>query len=486
MARGRTTTTAMRALAAFLLLAPLWGCWVEGRCKTEQDCEWPQICNTEGACVLECTTVDQCELEEICTFNRCMPAPGCAGCSFDNADHTCVHGDCQMGACHPGWIDANGLSRDGCEYYCTPTGEEICDELDNDCDGETDEGFDLQRDVNNCGRCGNVCPTPPNAIPLCIRGECSYQCAPGWFDYDPEQPGCETEECIPTGEEICDGIDNNCDGETDEGFDKTLPETCGPLCIHCEYIHAEALCVEGACEMGECEENWHHLPNGPWDGCPNGPWEGCCYYCVPTGPEECNGLDDDCNGRIDDGINCCPEGMVSIDSLYCIDIYEAHLVENGQGDLMAVSEAGVYPYWNRSLTPALANQYCEAAGKRLCTPAEWQAVCIGPDRTQAECIPTPENPDAACYCYGTSYDPVICNGIDTFGPGGYQLVTTGYMTECTNDYGIYDICGNVWEMTTDGLVRGGAFNCIDSASLHECLYSIEASRVIAIGFRCCY
>ena len=40
-----------------------------------------------------------------------------------------------------------------------------------------------------------------------------------------------------------------------------------------------------------------------------------------------------------------------------------------------------------------------------------------------------------------------------------------------------DINGNVWEMADDGLVRGGAYNCRDSATLHECTFSIEPSRV---------
>lgn len=35
---------------------------------------------------------------------------------------------------------------------------EICDEIDNDCDGQVDDGFDLHADPENCGSCENVCP----------------------------------------------------------------------------------------------------------------------------------------------------------------------------------------------------------------------------------------------------------------------------------------------------------------------------------------
>jgi hypothetical protein len=39
-----------------------------------------------------------------------------------------------------------------------PFSDEICDGIDNNCDEEIDELFDLLKDDNNCGKCGNVCP----------------------------------------------------------------------------------------------------------------------------------------------------------------------------------------------------------------------------------------------------------------------------------------------------------------------------------------
>jgi len=68
---------------------------------------------------------------------------------------------------------------------------ETCDGKDNDCDGQTDEDFDLQQDKNNCGSCGNVC----KGSQMCIYGKC----------------------CGSYGVEICGNIiDDNCDGQTDE------------------------------------------------------------------------------------------------------------------------------------------------------------------------------------------------------------------------------------------------------------------------------
>jgi hypothetical protein len=368
-----------------------------------------------------------------------------------------------MGDCRAGWVDANGASSDGCEYFCTPTGPEICDEVDNDCDTRIDEDFDLSSDVGNCGECGHQCVEADHASPVCHSGRCGIVCDPGWYDNNGRtEDGCESRECVPT-EEICDGIDNDCDGDVDEGFDKTLPESCGELCAVCEYDHAEALCIDGECAMGDCDENWHDINR--WDG------DGCEYPCEPAGPEVCNGDDDDCDGDIDEGLLCCGDDMVAIEGEFCIDIYEASLEIDGDGVLYAVSRAGVDPFWDRSLTVEEADTYCQAAGKRLCNASEWTRVCRGPDQLT--------------YCYGDTYEPTTCNGIDAFGPGDHQLAETGAFADCTNAYGIFDINGNVWEMADDGLVRGGAYNCIDSATLHECTFSIEPSRVVAIGFRCC-
>ena len=58
-------------------------------------------------------------------------------------------------------------------------------DIDNDCDGEVDEGFDIDGDGYTVG-----------------QGDCD--------DYDAS--------INPGATEIEDGIDNDCDGEIDEGF----------------------------------------------------------------------------------------------------------------------------------------------------------------------------------------------------------------------------------------------------------------------------
>ncbi|MBN2575084.1 MAG: SUMF1/EgtB/PvdO family nonheme iron enzyme [Deltaproteobacteria bacterium] len=162
---------------------------------------------------------------------------------------------------------------------------------------------------------------------------------------------------------------------------------------------------------------------------------------------------------------------------FCIDRYEASrpdatATSAGKDGSRAMSVLGVLPWMVAD--NATAEKACAASGKRLCLPEEWRIACQGPDGT--------------VYAYGDAYDPAICNGIDTFGRSGFHLTPTGDFAECTNEWGVFDINGNLWEHTAGGsemTVRGGAFNCNDSATLHRCDYVPGDWVPSALGFRCC-
>lgn len=69
---------------------------------------------------------------------------------------------------------------------------EVCDGVDNDCDGQVDEGFNLTTDTNNCGSCGVVCQQV-NSFNTCYLGNCNPQCDFGWTSCDGNATnGCET------------------------------------------------------------------------------------------------------------------------------------------------------------------------------------------------------------------------------------------------------------------------------------------------------
>lgn len=173
----------------------------------------------------------------------------------------------------------------------------------------------------------------------------------------------------------------------------------------------------------------------------------------------------------------CPADMVAVAGTFCVDRYEASRPDAtadsaGSSSTMATSRPGVLPW----LVPdnATAQAACEAAGKRLCTPAEWETACRGPAGT--------------VYGYGDTYDPKTCNGIETFGPGQFHLEPTGAFPGCTNAWGVYDMNGNVWEHVLGGdgrSVRGGAYNCSDSRTFHRCDYVPRTWTPSALGFRCC-
>ena len=219
----------------------------------------------------------------------CRVDPYCIGCNAES-DAAAASRDGGGGAGSDG--GGNGA--------CTPTGDEVCDGKDNDCDGETDEGFDLSSDPANCGACGTVCKFD-HAVAECKDRECRIRvCDPEYVDLDGDPAnGCEYA-CVKTGDgtEICDGKDNDCDGETDEGFDLLGdPANCGACGVRCAFNNADAECVSKICAMGDCRPGFYDRNHDESDGCEEA--------CTSTngGVEICDGLDNDCDGKVDEDFN---------------------------------------------------------------------------------------------------------------------------------------------------------------------------------------
>ena len=176
-------------------------------------------------------------------------------------------------------------------------------------------GSNLQTDPQNCGACGTVCAIP-HAQAVCIAGLCGVGiCSPGYVDLDTKPGnGCE---CLQSngGVEICDGADNNCDGQIDEGFNlKDDAANCGQCGNACTAAHASGRCQGGQCAY-DCLPGYIDLDGQPENGCE--------HACTPSnnGIEICDGKDNDCNGRVDDkptdvgqacgGVGGCQPGVLT-------------------------------------------------------------------------------------------------------------------------------------------------------------------------------
>ena len=231
-------------------------------------------------------------------------------CVFQNAAGVCFESSCELGGCDEGWHSVDGNDGNGCEYACNETqdGVEVCDQLDNDCDGTADEGFDVESDIAHCGACNRECVVA-NATPACREGACAIErCDAGWVDLDDDPlTGCEFAcEVTNDGIEACDGNDNDCDGAVDEGYDlQTSLDHCGACDRACAFDHGSARCAEGLCDFVQCDNNYWNVNEELADGCE--------YECVLSrgGEEACDLVDNDCDNAIDE------EFDVSSDPSHC-------------------------------------------------------------------------------------------------------------------------------------------------------------------------
>lgn len=160
----------------------------------------------------------------------------------------------ETGACVFGARTCTGGVLESCQGEVMPD-EEECDEIDNNCNGVID-------DVNDGSSVSST--------------DC--QC------YDGGSPKAD-EECPHNG------IDDDCDGTIDEG---TCDDDGGGTGGGCVTGQTRSCSGIGICQPAQ-------------ETCSGGSWGTCTGSRQPSA-ETCNGIDDDCDGSVDEGSDCCQTG----------------------------------------------------------------------------------------------------------------------------------------------------------------------------------
>jgi MYXO-CTERM domain-containing protein len=204
---------------------------------------------------------------------KCGAAPNECCAAGAGACTKLVPGTSSSETCNDLDDDCDGQIDEGLSCTCIPAAE-VCNGVDDDCDGKVDS-----EDTNVIG-VGEDCGLD---LGRCKPG--TWVCAAGDLD-------CQGE--IGPIAETCNGVDDDCDGLTD-GMSRECYSGPG-----------------GTAGVGQCRAGTQ-LCTAP----PGGPesWGSCAGEVIPS-TEKCNGLDDDCDSATDESHNgvdlggsCCPDGV---------------------------------------------------------------------------------------------------------------------------------------------------------------------------------
>lgn len=307
------------------------------------------------------TPTDGCETDSASDPLHC----GACGqrCDLQNAVAGCSASSCTIASCVGAYRDCNNVPADGCEINsasdannCGSCGNKCpgvpngvpgctaglcgigsCNAPFRDCNNAVADGCEVNTagDVNNCGACGNKCPTPANAASAsCSAGACKFTCLPGFADCDGNPAnGCEvnlnadvnncgacTNKCGLTPNTVgsscsagtckytCSSGFGDCNANTADGCETNTASdlnNCGACGSRCSITNGSGTCSGGSCRVLACTSPFRDCNMSSTDGCEsnssNDPRNcGTCGNVCPSRPNTSSTL---CSGG-GCGFNC--------------------------------------------------------------------------------------------------------------------------------------------------------------------------------------
>lgn len=260
-----------------------------------------------------------------------VEAPTIEGCADVDGDGYGDPDNCNQFKNPPSNYVENAADCDDSDDAINPDAIEVCNGKDNDCDGSVDEGV---KDTFYADSDGDGYGDPHSTVEDCS--------APSGYVSDDSDCSDNDPSINPGAAEVCDGIDNNCDTVADTGCGCTNGNTqpCGINEGTCQK--GTQTCengVWGSCEGGitptteicdgfdnNCDgqvdegvENTYYADSdGDGYGDPNDTTPACSApigyvsddtdcddnnsSTYPGAPEVCNGIDDNCDGQVDEGV----------------------------------------------------------------------------------------------------------------------------------------------------------------------------------------